>query len=73
MQSHHLSTRWLTTGYGSALAALVVSALFLVDVFGEFLVNTSYIFPIAFWIEVSVATVTASVGAILAFATYWRR
>lgn len=73
MQSHHLSTRWLTTGYGSALAAIVVSALFLIDVFGEYLVNTSYLFPLAFWIEVTVATVTSAVGAILALATYWRR
>ena len=73
MESHHLSTRWLTTGYGTALTAFVVSALFLVDVFGEYLVNTSYLFPLAFWIEVTVATVTAAAGAILALATYRRR
>lgn len=73
MQSHNLSTRWLATGYGTALAAIVVSALFLVDVFGEYLVNTSYLFPIAFWIEVTVATVAAAGGVILAAATYWRK
>lgn len=73
MQSHNLSTRWLATGYGTALAAIVVSALFLVDVFGEYLVNTSYLFPLAFWIEVTVATVAAAGGVILAAATYWRK
>ena len=70
---HNLSTRWLATGYGSALAAFVVSVLFFVDVFGEYLVNTSYLFPIAFWIEATAAIVAAAVGAILAAATYWRR
>ena len=73
MQSHNLSTRWIATGYGTALAAIVVSALFLVDVFGEYLVNTSYLFPLAFWIEVTVATAAAAGGVILAAATYWRK
>lgn len=73
MERHHLGTRWLATGYGSAIVAFAVSALFLIDVFGEYMVNTSYLFPLAFWIEVTVATVTAAVGVILAVATYWRR
>ena len=69
----HMSTRWLATGYGTSLAAFVVSALFFVDVFGEWLVNTSYIFPIAYWIEVTTALVACAVGVVLAAATYWRR
>lgn len=69
----HMSTRWLATGYGTSLAAFVVSALFFVDVLGEWLVNTSYIFPVAYWIEVTAAFVAGAVGVVLAAATYWRR
>jgi len=69
----HMSTRWLATGYGTSLASFVISTLFFIDVFGEWFVNTSYIFPIAYWIESTVAVVAAAVGAVLAIATYWRR
>ncbi|HEX4921545.1 MAG TPA: hypothetical protein VFV92_12495 [Candidatus Bathyarchaeia archaeon] len=68
-----MSTRWLATGYGTSLAAFVVSALFFVDVFGEWLVNTSYIFPVAYWLEVTAALVACAFGVVLAAATYWRR
>lgn len=73
MESHHMSTRWLATGYGTSIASFLISALFFVDVFGEWLANTSYLFPIAFWIEATVAIVAAAVGAVLAIATYWRK
>jgi len=69
----HMSTRWLATGYGTSLASFVISALFFTDVFGEWFANTSYIFPIANWIEATVACLAAAAGAVLAIVTYWRR
>jgi len=73
MQTHHLSTRWTASGYGSALAAFVVSAFFLVDVLGEYFANISYFFALGWWYEFTIATVTAAAGAILAALTYIRR
>ena len=73
MQNSHLSTRWAISGYGTALVAFVVSALFFVDVFGEYFVNTSYLFAIGYWYEVAIAAVTAVAGAVLALVTRWRR
>jgi len=73
MQSRHLSARWAFSGYGSALAAFVVSVLFFVDVFGEYFVNTSYLFAIGWWYEFTIAAIAGVVGAILAFVTYFKR
>ena len=61
------------SGYGGSLVAFIVSALFLVDVFGEYFVNTSYLFPINIWYEFTIAAVAAAVGIILAALTYRRR
>lgn len=74
MQTRHLSTRWTETGYGTALAAFVVSVFFFVDAFGEYFVSTSYFFSVDLWVETTVAIVAAAAGAILACLTYiWRR
>jgi hypothetical protein len=74
LETRHLSTRWAETGYGTALVAFVVSAFFFVDVFGEYFVNTSYVFDLALWIEATVAIVAAAAGVILAGLTYvWRK
>lgn len=69
----HLSTRWTEAGYGTAVVALFVSALFLVDVFGEWLVNTSYLFALGYWYEVAIASVAAAAGIILAAITFYKR
>jgi hypothetical protein len=74
LETRHLSTRWAETGYGTALAAFVVSAFFFVDVFGEYFVNTSYFLSVDLWIETTVAIVAAAAGAIVAGLTYlWRK
>jgi len=74
MQTRHLSMRWTARGYGTALVAFVVSAFFLIDVFGEYFVNTSYFFALGWWYEFAIATVAAAAGVILAGLTYyWRR
>lgn len=72
MQTHHLSTRWTASGYGSALVAFVASAIFLVDVFGEYFRNTSYFFALGWWYEFAIAIVTAAAGVFLAALTYVR-
>jgi len=69
----HLSTRGAELGYGSAIVAFAVSALFFVDVVGEYFLNTSYLFNLAYWYEFSTATVAAAAGVILAAYTYVRR
>ena len=73
METRHLSTRMTASGYGSAVAAFIVSAFFLVDVFGEYFVNTSYFFSISIWYEFTIAAVAAAAGIILAALTFRRR
>ena len=73
METRHLSTSWTYAGYGSSLAAFVVSAFFFLDVFGEYFVNTSYLFPLALWVETTVAIVAAVTGVILGYLTYRSR
>lgn len=73
MQTRHLSMRWTASGYGTALVAFVVSAFFLIDVFGEYFVNTSYFFALGYWYEFAIATIGAAAGVILAGLTYYRR
>jgi hypothetical protein len=72
MQTRHLSRRMEASGYGTALVAFVISALFLVDVFGEYLVNTSYLFAMGWWYEFTLAIVAAAAGVILAGVTFFK-
>lgn len=70
---HDLSRRGAELGYGTSLIAFVVSALFFVDVVGEYFVNTSYLFALGFWYEFAIAAVAAAAGVILAAYTFVRR
>ena len=74
METHQLRTRWLASGYGTALAAFVVSAIFWTDVLGQYVVKTTYFLGgFGYWYELTYACIAAAAGAILACATYWRR
>ncbi len=84
MQTPHLSTRWLATGYGLSLVSFAIMALFLVDVFNVtpsvaqsttlgYNSSTTYLFKIGYWYEFWIAIVALVAGIVLATATYYRR
>ncbi len=84
MQSaHHLSTRWLVTGYGLSLISFAIMALFMIDALNVtpsiagsvqlgYNSNTTYLFKIGYWYEFWIAIVALVAGAVLAAVTYYR-
>ena len=76
---HHLSTRWAEAGYGSSLAPFAIMIVTVADVcnvatFGKYNANTSYIFPIGYWYEFTIAIVALFAGiGLAAFTLYERR
>jgi hypothetical protein len=73
MQTRNLTVASTAVAVCAASCSLVVSALFLSDVFGEYFLNTSYFFAMGWWFEFGFSILAVAAFVTVVAVLYRRR